>query len=116
MLTSKIPLRTTLRQSVSRRPRVLILTFSHDGVTHRGHGNGEHHGAEGLVALAWYHSDMPKPDHRIDTREGPSHDDLWEREQRYLLRAIDDDIDLSDRMNDGGKSLKIRARRGSLHP
>ena len=37
----------------------------------------------------------------------PSHDDLCEREQRYLLKAIREDIDLSDHMNDAVKSLKI---------
>jgi hypothetical protein len=37
----------------------------------------------------------------------PNHDDLCEREQRYLLKAIEEDIDLSDHMNDGVKSLKI---------
>ena len=37
----------------------------------------------------------------------PGHDDLCEREQRYLLKAIDEDIDLTDHMNDAVKSLKI---------
>ena len=37
----------------------------------------------------------------------PDHDALCEREQRYLLKAIDEDIDLSDHMNDAVKSLRI---------
>jgi hypothetical protein len=37
----------------------------------------------------------------------PDHDALCEREQRYLLKAIDENIDLSDHMNDGVKSLRI---------
>jgi len=37
----------------------------------------------------------------------PDHDALCEREQRYLLKAIDENVDLSDHMNDGVKSLRI---------
>jgi hypothetical protein len=44
---------------------------------------------------------------RIDMSDEPSHDDLCEREQRYLLKAIREDIDLTDHMNDAVKSLKI---------
>jgi hypothetical protein len=40
-------------------------------------------------------------------RDEPDHDALCEREQRYLLRAIDEDLDLSDHMNDGVTSLRI---------
>lgn len=48
-----------------------------------------------------------RPDERISTRAEPSHDDLCEREQRFLLSAIDDDSDLSDHMADAVKSLAI---------
>lgn len=48
-----------------------------------------------------------KADERIDTADEPNHDDLCEREQRYLLRAIDEDLDLTDHMNDAVKSLRI---------
>ena len=47
------------------------------------------------------------PDERIDTADEPSHDDLCEREQRFLLRAIEEDLDLGDHMDDAVKSLKI---------
>jgi len=47
------------------------------------------------------------PDQRIDTADEPSHDDLCEREQRFLLRAIEEDLDLDDHMDDAVKSLKI---------
>ena len=50
---------------------------------------------------------MSKPDERIDMSDEPSHDDLCEREQRYLLKAIDENLDLTEHMNDGVKSLKI---------
>ena len=46
-------------------------------------------------------------DDRISTADEPSHDDLCEREQRFLLKAIDDDMDLTAHMTDAVKSLRI---------
>jgi predicted dehydrogenase len=57
--------------------------------------------------ILWHHADMSKPDERIDMTDEPDHDALCEREQRYLLRAIDGDLDLSAHMNDAVKSLRI---------
>jgi predicted dehydrogenase len=57
--------------------------------------------------ILWHHADMSKPDERIDVSDEPGHDDLCEREQRYLLKAIDEDIDLTDHMEDAVKSLEI---------
>jgi hypothetical protein len=57
--------------------------------------------------ILWHHADMTRPDERIDMSDEPDHDALCEREQRYLIRAIDEDLDLTDHMNDGVKSLKI---------
>ncbi|MCF1742030.1 Gfo/Idh/MocA family protein [Paradevosia shaoguanensis] len=54
-----------------------------------------------------HYADMSRPDERIDMTDEPGHDDLCEREQRYLLKAINEDIDLTDHMNDGVKSLRI---------
>jgi predicted dehydrogenase len=54
-----------------------------------------------------HYTDMSKPDERIDMSDEPDHDSLCEREQRYLLKAIDENIDLTDHMNDAVKSLKI---------
>jgi predicted dehydrogenase len=48
-----------------------------------------------------------KADERIDTADEPTHDDLCEREQRFLLRAIAEDLDLGDHMDDAVKSLRI---------
>jgi predicted dehydrogenase len=50
---------------------------------------------------------LAKPDERLSTTDEPGHDDLCEREQRYLLKAIDEDLDLSAHMADAVKSLKI---------
>jgi predicted dehydrogenase len=54
-----------------------------------------------------HYADMSKPDERIDMSDEPDHDALCEREQRYLLKAIDENLDLTDHMNDAVKSLKI---------
>ena len=57
--------------------------------------------------ILWHHADPTKPDERIDMTDEPDHDALCEREQLYLLKAIDCDRDLTDHMNDGVKSLRI---------
>jgi hypothetical protein len=54
-----------------------------------------------------HYADMSKPDERIDVSDEPDHNALCEREQLYLLKAILEDLDLTDHMNDGVKSLKI---------
>ena len=48
-----------------------------------------------------------KHDDLIDTSDEPSHDDLCELEQRFLLNAIQQDWDLSDHVQDAVNSLKI---------
>jgi predicted dehydrogenase len=50
---------------------------------------------------------LARADERIDTADEPDHDALCEREQRFLLRAIDEDLDLSDHMTDAVRSLRI---------
>ena len=57
--------------------------------------------------ILWHHTDMSKPDERIDMADEPDHDELCEREQLFLLEAIDNDIDLTDHMDDAVKSLHI---------
>ena len=54
-----------------------------------------------------HYADMSRPDERIDMTDEPGHDDLCEREQRYLLKAITENLDLTDHMNDGVNSLRI---------
>ena len=48
-----------------------------------------------------------RADEFFDTADEPDHDALCQREQRFLLRAIDDDVDLGDHMEDAVKSLRI---------
>ena len=50
---------------------------------------------------------LARADERITTADEPGHDDLCEREQRFLLKAIEEDIDLGDHMEDAIKSLRI---------
>jgi len=57
--------------------------------------------------ILWHHADMTKPDERIDMTDEPGHDDLCEREQRFLINAIDKNVDLGDHMDDAVKSLRI---------
>ena len=57
--------------------------------------------------ILWHHADPARPDERIDMTDEPDHDALCEREQRFLLKAIDSDLDLTEHMDDGVKSLRI---------
>jgi predicted dehydrogenase len=48
-----------------------------------------------------------KQDERIDTSDEPDHDGLCYLEQAYFLKAIQEDIDLTQHMDDAINSLKI---------
>ncbi|HEY0944461.1 MAG TPA: Gfo/Idh/MocA family oxidoreductase [Opitutaceae bacterium] len=48
-----------------------------------------------------------KPDEIVDLTEEPTHDDLCRREQEEFLRAIRDDVDLSDHWRSALDSLRI---------
>jgi predicted dehydrogenase len=50
---------------------------------------------------------LAKKDETFDTQDEPDHDGLCEREQRYLLKAIRENLDLSDHMSDAIRSLRI---------
>jgi predicted dehydrogenase len=60
-----------------------------------------------------HHSDIDannefvKSDELINTEDEPDHQGLCDREQAYLLRAIQQDLDLSDHMDDAVNSLRI---------
>ena len=51
--------------------------------------------------------EFTKPDEFIDTTDEPDHDGLCLREQEYLLRAIREDLDLSEHLADAVNSLRI---------
>ena len=48
-----------------------------------------------------------RSDRVIDMKDEPDHDDLCRREQAFFLRAIRDDLDLSDHWRDAVESLRI---------
>ncbi len=64
-------------------------------------------------SLLLHHADIDakneftKPDEWLDLHDEPDHQELCNREQRYFLKAIQEDIDLTDHMNDAVNSLKI---------
>ena len=47
------------------------------------------------------------PDRHINTEDEPDHNTLCELEQRYLLKIIKEDIDISQEMKDVINSMKI---------
>jgi len=52
-------------------------------------------------------NEFVKPDEFINTEDEPDHQTLCDREQAYLLRAIEEDLDLTDHMQDAVNSLRI---------
>jgi len=52
-------------------------------------------------------NEFVKPDEWISTEDEPDHQALCDREQAFLLRAIQQDVDLSDHMQDAVNSLCI---------
>lgn len=64
-------------------------------------------------SLLVHHADLDdkneftKPDEVIDLQDEPDHDELCEREQAYFLKAIQEDLDLSEHMDDAINSLRI---------
>ncbi|MHC5076943.1 MAG: hypothetical protein ACYTFM_11000, partial [Planctomycetota bacterium] len=43
----------------------------------------------------------------INTSDEPDHQHLCDREQRFFLKAIQQDLDLNDHLNDAVNSLRI---------
>ena len=48
-----------------------------------------------------------KPDEMVEMEDEPGHDDLCLREQEYFLKAIQEDVDLTEHMRDAVNSLHI---------
>ena len=48
-----------------------------------------------------------RPDETVDLRDEPDHDELVRREQRFLLKAIREDLDLSQHLTDSVNTLRI---------
>jgi predicted dehydrogenase len=64
-------------------------------------------------SLRWHHADIDaqnkftKPDEWIDLTDEPDHQELCNREQAFFLKAIHENIDLTDHVDDAVNSLKI---------
>lgn len=52
-------------------------------------------------------NEFTKLDEWIDMKDEPGHQELCDREQAYFLKAIQEDIDLTDHLNDAWNSLRI---------
>jgi len=52
-------------------------------------------------------NEFVKSDEWIDLADEPDHQELCNREQRFFLRAINEDIDLTDHIEDAVNSLRI---------
>ena len=101
--------------------------FVKDGVGPKGWGTLEakEAGSKGASAdvdahsktesLHIHHSDLDgnkefaREDDWIDMTDEPDHDELCFREQQYFLRAIQEDVDLTDHMEDALNSMRIVA-------
>ena len=64
-------------------------------------------------SLRWHHAaidlknEFTKPDEWIDLTDEPNHQELCNREQAYFLKAITENIDLTDHVEDAVNSLRI---------
>ena len=52
-------------------------------------------------------NNFTKPDEWIDMADEPNHQELCNREQAYFLKAIQENLDLTDHLTDALNSLKI---------
>lgn len=64
-------------------------------------------------SLRWHHADIDdknnftRADEWIDLQDEPDHQELCNREQRFFLKAINENLDLTDHMEDAVNSLRI---------
>jgi predicted dehydrogenase len=92
-------------------PKGSVSIVPKAGISEAGSSNIEAHTK--TESLLFHHGElghdnrMVRDDEHIDLSDEPDHNELCEREQRYLLRAIVEDIDLSDHLSDAIKSLQI---------
>ena len=86
--------------SVSIADEVKGKTDDIEGHTQTG-GLKIHYSSRGTDGL------FNRPDDLLDTSSEPDHDELCHLEQEYLLRAIREDLDLTDHMQDAVSSLQI---------
>ena len=86
--------------SVSIADEVKGKTDDIEGHTQTG-GLKIHHSSRGSDGQ------FDRPDQFLDMSDEPDHDELCRLEQEYLLKAITEDLDLADHMQDAVSSLQI---------
>jgi len=69
------------------------------------------HTAVNTLVVHWSDTDENgnrlREDQYVEIQDEPSHEELCQREQKYLYRAITENIDLSDHIKDAVESLRI---------
>jgi predicted dehydrogenase len=79
----------------------------------QGHDSSDIDGHTRANLLRLHHSQrddsggFSKPDEMIEIEGEPGHDELCQREQEYFLKAIQEDMDLTEHMRDAVNSLHI---------
>jgi hypothetical protein len=64
-------------------------------------------------SIRFHHADLDKsdefsiPDEWINLEDEPDHQELCNREQRYFLKSVRENIDLTDHIQDAVNSLRI---------
>ncbi len=94
-----------IKDVVGPKGSVSIVDKSHDSDNIDEHTNTGclklHHGTLNENGI------FEKQDELFDTSDEPDHDELCELEQKFLLNAIKNDLDLSDHLRDAVNSLRI---------
>jgi predicted dehydrogenase len=92
-------------------PKGCVSIVERDGERKAGSADVDSHTKTNSLRVHWQDRDADdqfvKPDEWVSTADEPDHDGLCLREQEYLLKAIQEDIDLSDHMEDAVQSLRI---------
>lgn len=93
-------------------PKGCVSIVERDGAERKaGSADVDSHTKTNSLKVHWQDRDADdqfvKPDEWVDTADEPDHDGLCLREQEYLLSAIQEDIDLTDHMEDAVQSLRI---------
>ena len=92
-------------------PRGCVSITEREGERSEGSADVDSHTATNSLKVHWQDRDasdeFTRPDEWIDTTDEPDHDGLCLREQEFLLDAIQNDVDLTDHVDDAVNSLRI---------
>lgn len=92
-------------------PKGCVSILAKDGERKKGSSDIDSHTKTNSLKVHWQQRDAKdefvKPDEWLDTDDEPDHDGLCRREQEYLLRAIRQDLDLNQHLDDAVESLRI---------